>query len=138
MRALLAVCITSGLLLSSTSAVALDAVRLREVTVASEVQLDARAVRKALHDEVARVNGRMTKAKHAADVSVTVAKRPTEGGCELIVSAAFRDERRGALLGILEGRARTSGAPKARASDEALLRVAAEGALSHASAMLSR
>lgn len=146
----------AALLVATTAFTREPPLRLREVTVASEVKLDGTRVRQTLDREVLRAARSLTlphaKSGRAFDVSMAVSKRAAANasngngnaaGPELVVSAAVRDGAGGNLLGMTEGRARaislgSSGSHSAAQplDEEPLIAEAARGALTRVGAVV--
>ena len=106
-------------------------VRIREVTLNADVQLDAATVRTALGEELAGVASTVRGTKRA-NLSVRVSRAVgVDGNVEYVVSAVVEDARTSNLLGMLEGRARTNAATttKSDARERLMLKGAAHGAL---------
>jgi hypothetical protein len=126
---LVAAVVSVGLFGSSGAGAREPSVKIREVTLNAEVQLDAATVRTALGEELAGVN-RTVQGTKRANLSMRVARAvAVDGHVEYLVSAVVQDTR-GSVLGMLEGRAIASASShKTEALERLMLKDAAHGAL---------
>lgn len=117
-----------ALLLSVSSFAEASTVRVRELSVQS-LKLDAAVVRSSLDSAAERTSHKLARTLRAADLAVTVSRRPSRPGTvALVVSAAVRDAKTGSLLGMVESRAETNAGNKPEHVELALVERAANGA----------